>query len=74
MQAGFSADDGAEGVRAQALIDAHVFVFVQTADVKVSSHERVARPWSGMDERVIEFPPVDNKKWEKNLKILKNRF
>lgn len=62
MQAGFSADDGAEGVGAQALIDADVFVFVQTADVKVSSHEGVAWPWSGMDERVIEFPPVDQKK------------
>lgn len=61
MQAGFSADDGAKGVRAQALIDADIFVFVQTADVKVSSHEWVARPWSGMDERVIEFPPVNIK-------------
>lgn len=61
MQAGFSADDSAEGVRPQALIDADVFVFVQMADVKVSSHEWVARPWSGMDERVIEFPPMDKK-------------
>lgn len=59
MQAGFSADDSAKGVGRQALVDAHVFVFVQTADVKVSSHERVAWPWSEMDERVIEFPPVD---------------
>lgn len=58
MQAGFSADDGAEGVGPQALIDADVFVFVQAADVKVSSHEREARPWSGMDERVVQFPPV----------------
>lgn len=59
MQAGFSADDSAEGVGCQALVDADVFVFVQMADAKVSSHEREVWPWSGMDERLIEFPPVD---------------
>lgn len=71
MQAGFSADDRAEGVGRQALVDADVFVFVQTADVKVSSHERVVWPRSGMDERLIEFPPVDkNIQWTKKRRIL----
>lgn len=42
VQAGFSADDSAKGVGRQALVDADVFVFVQTAYVKVSPHERVA--------------------------------
>lgn len=61
MQAGLSADDGAEGAGRQALVDAHVLVSVQAADVKVPSHQGVARPRPGLDERVVEFPPVEEK-------------
>lgn len=68
VQAGFSADHSAKGVGRQALVDADVFVFVQMADAKVSSHEREAWPWSGMDERLIEFPPVDKNTVNKKKK------
>lgn len=58
VQAGLSADDGTERVGRQTLIDADIFLFVQMAEAEVASCERIARPWSGHDERVIQLPPV----------------
>lgn len=58
VEARLPADNGAEGVRRQALIDSHILVFIQAVDVQVSAVEREARPGPSLDEGVVELPPA----------------
>jgi hypothetical protein len=39
VQAGLPADDGPEGVAGETLVDAHVLLLVQVADVEVPPHQ-----------------------------------
>lgn len=58
MEARLPADNGAKGVWRQALIDSHIFLFIQAADVQVSAIEREARSGPRLDEGVVELPPA----------------
>lgn len=58
MEARLPADNGAKGVWRQALIDSHIFLFIQAADVQVSAVEREARSGPRLDEGVVELPPA----------------
>lgn len=66
METRLPADNGAKGVRRQALIDSHIFVFIQAADVQVSAVEREARSGPSLDKGVVELPPAGVRKQPKS--------
>lgn len=70
MEARLSANNSAKRVWCQALIDSHIFLFIQAADVQVSTGERKARSGPRLDEEVVEFPPTGV---EKNRKLVRKK-